>query len=813
MTETDVYIEVFVALPVPHTYTYKVPETLTKQISEGKRVLVPFGQRTITGYIRKECKNERNIDTKPVLDILDEVPLFPKSMIPLFEWISNYYLYPIGEVIKSALPGGINVNDYSTFDITPEGQCALLGKKITRLERTILSCFKNGPLPLKIISREIKRNVPYSSIYSLKKKKLIVQEKKLKMGETRIKTEKYILAVNHHLLLDNLTLKKSQLVSTVRNEKEISLSELKKLHPSASNHLKKLEKDKYISVIDKQVYRDPFGNSILKDTPPILTDEQEHAVNTVVNALGKSFTSFLLFGVTGSGKTEVYMKICTKTLSMGYTALVLVPEIALISQTERRFRARFGEKIAVLHSGLSAGERYDQWLRILNKETPIVIGARSAIFAPLENLGVIIVDEEHDSSYKQDTSLRYNARDLAIVRAKQESGIALIGSATPSIQSYYNVIVKKFELLTLKNRINKKPLPEIQVVDLRKYRDNRGKDRFITPPLFKSIKETLSKKEQVLLFLNRRGFANFPVCATCGETLKCKYCDISLTLHKKINAFKCHFCGFSIASVSSCNICGSSNIKNIGLGTERVEEAIKALFPDASTKRMDQDTTKRKGSLLKILKDLKEKKTDILIGTQMIAKGHDFPGITLVGIICADLSLNFPDFRASERTFQLLAQVAGRAGRGEIKGRVIMQTYAPEHFSIVAAQHQDFIQFYNQEITFRKGLLYPPYTRIIQLKISGKDIGKTKQYALEIGNFFHDLKTTEKEICNPIQIMGPIESAIYKMANRYRWQILLKSAHIKDLHHFTKKFLTSKLYKKSTHNIKVVIDVDPYFMM
>ena len=429
------------------------------------------------------------------------------------------------------------------------------------------------------------------------------------------------------------------------------------------------------------------------------------------------------------------MRIAQAALEKGFSTLILVPEIALISQTERRFRARFGECIAVLHSGLSAGERYDQWEKILEQQVKIVIGARSAIFAPVNRLGVIIVDEEHDNSYKQESSFRYNARDLAVVRAKQQNAVALLGSATPSIQSYHNADLKKFKKLRLTKRVQDRPMPKVQIVDLCQYRNERGIRKFITPELIQEIRQNLARGEQVLLFLNRRGYANYPVCAACGQPMLCKNCDISLTLHKRINAYKCHFCGFSKASVALCDKCGSSSIKQLGMGTEKIAAAMATLFPNARIARMDRDTTKQKGSLLNILKDLKKNKIDILVGTQMVAKGHDFPNITLVGIICADLSLNFPDFRSSEQTFQILAQVAGRAGRGSVPGRVILQTYSPEHFTITTAQHQDYSKFYNQEIIFRRALGYPPFSRLIQIKLSGKDQKSTKEHAIYTGEY------------------------------------------------------------------------------
>jgi primosomal protein N' (replication factor Y) len=449
----------------------------------------------------------------------------------------------------------------------------------------------------------------------------------------------------------------------------------------------------------------------------------------------------------------------------------------------------------------------------MRREVPIAIGARSAIFAPFSNPGLVIVDEEHDASYKQEGGLRYNARDLAVVRAKLNKGIALLGSATPSIQSYFNVETKKFIELNLTQRVEQRPLPDIRIVDLRETKNHRGIRRYITNELYDALKYTLNRGEQALLFLNRRGFATFPVCAACGETLKCKNCAISLTLHQQTNAYKCHYCGFMCSARSKCAHCGSATIKNLGLGTEKVEAAVKALFPEARIARMDRDTTRRKGSIVRLLKDLRDHTIDFLVGTQMVAKGHDFPNITLVGIICADLSLNFPDFRAGERTFQLLAQVSGRAGRGEIPGSVILQTYNPGHFSIMAAKTQNFKVFYQKEVGYRKALNYPPFSRMILLKISGKDKRKTSEIAKTLGHLCLKLQNRHKTFKDFVELLGPIEAPLPRIAREYRWQILLKGRQINALHRFVRQLLHENQKVFNNRLVKVAIDVDPYFLM
>jgi primosomal protein N' (replication factor Y) len=655
--------------------------------------------------------------------------------------------------------------------------------------------------------------VPAALIHSLHRSGYILKTRELRDASIKTRQERFVALADPLPALGRLRETRKRIIDILSNQGEISMPELKKQVPTAGPLVRALEKDGYLTVRHKRVYRDPFGEPIRADAPLALNAEQQTVVLQIVDSLNKGFSTFLLQGVTGSGKTEVYMQVAAETLKQGKSVLVLVPEIALITQMERRFRARFGQRIAVLHSGLSAGERYDQWSRILDQKADIAIGARSAIFAPFPEVGLTIVDEEHDSSYKQENNLRYNARDLAVVRAKLNDCVALLGSATPSIQSCYNALSKKFIQLNLQQRIESRPLPDIKVVDLRENLGYRGVQRFITPLLQQAIKDTLDRDQQVLLFLNRRGFANFALCQSCGQSQRCKHCDVSLTYHQKANALKCHYCGFSRAATSRCDICGSSKLKKLGLGTEKIETTVLKLFPDARVARMDRDTTSRKGAIVKLLKGLKDQSIDILVGTQMVAKGHDFPNITLVGIICADLSLNFPDFRAGERTFQLLAQVAGRAGRGSFPGRVILQTYNPEHFSILAARDQDFNAFYHEEITFRKALNYPPFSRMIQLKISSTDPALAKNYAHQLGDRCRTLKTSNSSLYGTVEIMGPIESSLTKVARRYRWQILLKGGHAKALHQFATQLLAENPTMFHNSRVRVALDVDPVSLL
>jgi primosomal protein N' (replication factor Y) (superfamily II helicase) len=807
------HIEVSVALPVHGTFTYAVPEPLLPFIMIGKRVLVPFKQRHVTGYIMgpstpMSCKKIKNI-----LDVIDGTPLFSAAMAGFYKWIAEYYIHPVGEVVRTALPRGLNLYETNRYSLTPEGKRALYGDGLSPLEALVLNRLTSGTYSRNEIVRHLDQDVSHSFFQMAVKCGLVTVKKELVGGRTRQRFIRYVSLADEMSGELHMTAPRRQLIETLSSAGEVAIKDLAVRIPNAAAIISGLAKAGAVKITQKPVYRDPFGDPIEPDTPPEPTPEQAHAVSVVLESLGKGFFAFLLFGVTGSGKTEVYLKVAAAAIERGVSVLVLVPEIALISQTERQFRARFGEVVALLHSGLSAGERYDQWRRIAENKVRIVVGTRSAIFSPFHDLGLIIVDEEHDSSYKQETNLRYNARDLAVMRAKELNAVVLLGSATPSIQSFFNVSAGKFTLLSIPKRVAERPLPDIQVVDLKKAREQRGIQRFITPELHSAMKETLARGEQTLLFLNRRGFANFPVCKTCGDPISCKHCDISMTLHHKTQAYNCHFCGFSRPASSICPTCGSSNIHLLGMGTEKVELAAQRLFPEAKVARMDRDTTVRKGAMLKLLKELKDSKIDILVGTQMIAKGHDFPNITLVGIICADLSLSFPDFRAGEHTFQLLAQVSGRAGRGEQPGRVILQTYNPNHFSILCAKNQDYDAFYGHEINFRKALNYPPYSRLIHLRISGKDRGETRGIAQQVGAHCHELKTSKIEAFRAIEVLGPIESPLPRVAGYYRWQLLLKGIGVGSLHRFVRELLTNNRSLFSNRRVKIVVDVDPIYML
>jgi primosomal protein N' (replication factor Y) len=777
------------------------------------RVLVPFRARQLTGFVlgpAKEMPEKARI--KPIAEVLDQIPLFSAAMSDFLHWVADYYIHPIGEVIQSALPGGILAKEQPVFHLTEKGRQALMSKPLDSVTRTCLQSLEDKSRRLDQLLRAGSGHLTSIMVDSWRKKGWVHRETLLVQPRTRTKTVRMVAALSFDREAVRLSPQRERILKLLHEKGETALADLKRSIPTAPSLVRAMARDRQVEIKHHEVYRDPFGQPITPDRAPVLNSQQQSAVDRISRCLGSGYEVFLLAGVTGSGKTEVYLNLARHALQNDLPVLILVPEIALITQTERAFRARFGPVVALLHSGLSSGERYDQWMRVLKGEARIAVGARSAVFAPFERIGLVIVDEEHDDSYKQEGALRYNARDLAVVRARQDGAVVVLGSATPSVQTAHNAAIGKYQRVQLTERFDSRHLPEVQIEDLTRFREERGMRRFFTPALMHGIEATLHRHEQVLLFLNRRGFASALICAACGQPLRCDRCDISLTFHQRLNAYRCHHCGLSRAATATCASCGSAKIKRLGLGTEKIEQEIQTRFPGARVARMDRDTTRRKGSILNILKSLGKREIDILVGTQMVAKGHDYPNITLVGIVCADLSLSMPDFRAGERTFQLLAQVAGRAGRGRSPGRVILQTYNPGHFSIEAARNQDYELFFRQEIHYRKTLGYPPFSRLIQLRISGADADRTAAQAQRIGHCCRQICRHQPQSAQ-LEILGPIEAPLARIANQYRWQLLLKGARYKPLQRVVHTLLFDKRAPAKKRGVSLAVDVDPVFLM
>ncbi len=595
-----------------------------------------------------------------------------------------------------------------------------------------------------------------------------------------------------------------------KNSSSVPRREILRLYKGASKPLKELSRAGIINTTSERIYRNPFGDIINNfSVPEHLTDEQSEVISKIEKFLGENcYKTFLLHGVTGSGKTEVYLKTAATCLKAGKGVLVLVPEIALATQLESHFVSRFGSQVVLLHSGLSSGEKYDQWSLAACGDANIVIGARSAVYAPLKNLGLIIVDEEHDSGFKQDDSLKYNARDLAVLRANFQNAIVILGSATPSMTSYYHAKTGKYQLLSMKNRVGGAVLPKVEIIDLKK--DNKqGKRSVFHEKFIQNLESNLRNNEQSIILLNRRGFSTSYLCQDCGESVQCLHCNVALTFHKHSEELICHYCGYNVSSKLICSKCHSEKLVPFGFGTERIEEELKKKFPHSNIARLDSDTASDKKRFIHILREMHNQEIDILIGTQMIAKGHHFPHVTFVGVVWADGGLNMPDFRAAERTFQLLSQVTGRAGRGEKKGRVLIQTMRPNHYAVEFSKTHQYEQFYEREIKIRERPVFPPFVRLVCLRIKGNlefNVRKTAQDVVSICMFF------SKSRKDNVEILGPASSPLQKLQDLYRWQILLKSADIGCLHALCDYVLENKR-QLITGKTEITVDIDPENMM
>ena len=803
-------VEVAVGLPVFKTFHYHIPEKMKDSLQVGMRVLVPFKGRKVTGFsIDLLDQPPKDVEEKllEVEDLLDEAPLIVPLMLRFYRWISDYYLYPLGEVIKTGLPPGLHLKSEPFLSLTERGMNSLTrGELHPTQEKVLKEIGRCGKVLLKKILKYFPGEVSKSQLFSWKRRGLLNIQSGMEGKEVKPKFEKMVQYEGGEPT-QRISKKQAEILNWIREKGEISSSELNKRFKSSSKSIQSLQGQGLVSVFRREVCRDLSVRSELKPYPkPELTSDQETALGEILTGIrSKRFSPFLLYGVTGSGKTEIYLRAIEEVLAQGREAIVLVPEISLTPQLLSRFKDRFGENLALLHSGLGRGERHDQWRRIWKGEVKIAMGARSAIFAPFQNVGIIILDEEHDPSYKQEEKLKYHARDMAVVRAKQAEATLLLGSATPSLESFYNTEKGKFRLLNLPERIEGKPLPGVEVVDVKK------EEGLLSEKLKAALKKNIEDKKQSLLFLNRRGFANFILCPDCGLTFKCPNCSVTLTYHLKDRSLQCHYCDYRIPAPGDCPKCQGHRLQGMGIGTERLEQEIKLLFPEAQVERMDHDTTSRRRSHVQILKRLESGSTDILVGTQMIVKGHDFPNVTFVGVVSADTSLHFPDFRSSERTFQLLTQVAGRAGRGEAFGEVVIQTFNPDHYSILRAKDHDYIGFYQEEIQFRKALEYPPFSRMINFRLVGNSEKKTKGLAGGMGKIGQSL--LKKGYGKGIEILGPSTAPFAKMRGKFRWQMLAKGKSPQLLHQFAKDLASAMEGRMKGMGVNLDIDVDPVFIL
>jgi primosomal protein N' (replication factor Y) len=808
------YVEVAVALPVIGTYYYQVPSGLRQKVAVGRQVLVPFGRRRLTGYIlgiKQQLPPGVDVAIRDILQVSAEECHFSEARLPFYRWLSNYYLTPLGEVIQSALPRGTSTRTRRTASI---GEAGLLGLRESTLEEeetAVLSLLREHPA---MTLRQIRNRLPEHDAgricRRLGRRGFILWEDQLQ--EPRVKP-RYLKMVRASQELDLTNLQEQELKAKEREilallkEGPLLLKDLKGQIENGYYWIRKMVDRGLVAVRAEEVYRDPLGAVAVESSPPQnLSVDQQQAIQTICQPLKeRSFASFLLHGVTGSGKTEVYLVAAAEAMRLGRQSLVLVPEIGLTAQMEGLFRQRFQSRVAILHSGLGRGERRDEWVRVRRGEVDVVVGARSALFAPLDRLGLVVVDEEHDGSYKQERGLRYHGRDAAVMRAKMEGAVVVMGSATPALSSYHNALQGKFHLLSLPHRIDHRSLPKVTVIDMKHQRQGD----IISYPLRQALADTLSQGKQALLLINRRGYANFLLCRTCGHVTHCRNCAVSLTWHRTGEELRCHLCGLAMAVPPVCPQCDGETLKPFGFGTQRVEAEVKRLLPEARVNRMDRDTTRSKQSHRKILNDLRRGRTDVLVGTQMIAKGHDFPNITLVGVVGADIALQWPDFRAAENTFQVLTQVAGRAGRGESPGSVLVQTYNPGHYSIQFAKNHDYLGFFNEEMHFRQELGYPPHRRLILFQLAGNVEERTQEAAQLLAGKCREICRKRSELSQVLEILGPVAAPLGKVKGKYRWQLLLKSKKVAPLLDVGRQLVNWGYGEFKRFGVSLTADVDP----
>ncbi|PKN16942.1 MAG: primosomal protein N' [Deltaproteobacteria bacterium HGW-Deltaproteobacteria-3] len=792
MSASPPYLEVAVAAPLPQTLTYALPAGGEIPVP-GQRVLVPLGGRLLTGYVLAASDEKPEFRLKPIAGLLDDFPVFPENMVPFFRWVARYYHYPIGEVIRGALPGGLTSQSGRQIKVTEAGLHSFLVKQPQLAQEY--------PWLATLTSKKKLSGATVRKLWRGKEKRLIEQwaeqglisvEQIISAASIGQKTETCVFSAAEPLAPELLASLKPSEKKTLallgemlpHSPRGLPRRELTRVYSGAAKALAALAAKRIIRLEERPVYRDPFGETpLFYPRPDRLTVDQAKVLAQLNPAIAKKkYAAFLLHGVTGSGKTEVYLQAAETTLALGRSVLVLVPEIALATQLEAHFLSRFGETVALLHSGLARGERFDQWQRVVSGKARIVIGARSAIFAPLGDPGLIIVDEEHDGAYKQEDSLRYQGRDLALLRGSQAGATVLLGSATPSLASYQHALNGKYTLLSLPARIENRPLPQVELVDLQAVNTVSGRPPLFSPQLTQAL------------------------CSDCGQAVQCPHCRITLTLHKGRGELVCHYCGFATNSRTVCTNCRSINLAPIGFGTERIEEELAGMFPKARIARLDHDTTRNRQDFLRILRAVHDREVDILVGTQMITKGHHFPHVTLVGIVWADAGLGMPDYKAGERTFQLLAQVTGRAGRGEQPGKVIVQTHQPGHYSIAAARDHDYPRFFAKEIGLRKALGYPPFSRLINLVLDGEQEVAVQNRAEALaakGKTLHRYRKTA--------ILGPAPAPLARLRGRFRWQILLKGPDLEELHGLCVEL--EQEHARLAGAVNLSVDVDPESML
>ncbi|PAV29950.1 primosomal protein N' [Virgibacillus profundi] len=798
--------KVIVDIPVSsinQTFDYLIPEKFQDILSIGMRVIVPFGPRKIMGFVVDRTSESAFDKLKEISDVLDLTPALTTELLDLGRWVANetvsFYITALQAMLPQVLKAKYKKELVRMTDseLPPYLEELFSGRDVIAYEEFEGSVISYYQLQKAVQDGDISIDYLVKSKITKKHVTMIAPSRDLHLLEEALQD-----------LSKNAKKQKQLLQYFLENSEPIEKKLLLERLQTTNQTVKILIDKALLKSYQVEVYRNPYDDDAFQRTTELeLTDEQEIAIKPIKeNIANNRHDVFLLHGVTGSGKTEIYLQAIQDVITKGEEAIVLVPEISLTPQMVNRFKGRFGSKVAVMHSALSAGEKFDEWRRIQRKEVQVVVGARSAIYAPFENIGIIIIDEEHETTYKQEDQPRYHARDVAIYRGKTHECPVILGSATPTLESYARAQKGVYKLATLSKRTNEKAMPEVEIVDMRDEL-HAGNRTMFSRELKDKIEHCIQKGEQIVLLLNRRGYSTFVMCRDCGHVKECPHCDIALTYHKNSNQLKCHYCSYEEPMPMNCPECTSDLIRYFGTGTQRVEEALTKLIPEASVIRMDVDTTRRKGSHEKLLNQFAEKQADILLGTQMIAKGLDFGNVTLVGVLTADSMLHLPDFRSSEKTFQLLTQVSGRAGRHELPGEVIVQTYTPDHYSIELASKYNFNDFYKKEMTTRKTFQYPPYVFLALLTISHQNKVKAVQTAQKI------VQLLMKNIQNDTVVLGPTPSPILRVKDRYRYQCMIKYKNEPQLRSYINKILDLFAEESRKEDLLITVDMQPYHFM
>jgi primosomal protein N' (replication factor Y) (superfamily II helicase) len=808
------FCDVAVPVPLDSLFTYRVPDGVQPVV--GGRVLVPFRQQRLSGVVTELHDRAPKVHAKNVLSALDSAPLLDEQLLRLGQWIADYYLAPLGEVFRTMLPLSAEFKRSISYRITEQGRMALHlgamsgssarsrrapGDQLTEFRVLDYLAERDGA---RTRSLHAATRASQSVLANMVRKHWIERED-LSSARAAVRLSKFALLksaegklnANQRVVIDALAAAGGK----------IRLENLRALDLPRST-LSTLVKRGLVEIVEE-----PAEFTVSRATPRVsplsfqFNPAQRAALDNIRERAGVGkFSGMLLHGVTGSGKTAVYLAAMRAVLDAGRSAILLVPEIGLTPAVAADLHQAFGDEVAILHSALTNQERAEQWHRIKRGDARVVVGTRSAVFAPVSNLALIIVDEEQDASYKQEETPRYHARDVAVMRAKMAEAVVVVGSATPSLESYFNAKANKYTLLELPDRVEQRPLPEVEIVDMRQEFQETGREQVISRKLAEEIRQRLDRKEQVMVLLNRRGYSPLVLCRSCGKTLECKNCAIALTHHKRSHRMECHYCGYTAPVLKTCIHCGSEYVYFLGTGSEKLEELLHGMFPQARIGRLDRDTVRGREDFERALNALNTGELDLLVGTQMIAKGHDIHGVTLVGVVGADAALGFPDFRAGERTFQLLTQVAGRAGRGKTPGKVILQTYFPDHYAVQYAAQHDFIGFYEKELRFRSWMRYPPYSALANVLVRNDKLDEALQWSCTLG------KWLEKTPHEGIRVLGPAAAPIVRLKRDYRYHFVLKSGSREKLNALLRAMLAYATQQKIPRT-QVIVDVDALWLM